>query len=120
MAPLLFSLALMLAAPDAITLDATHQLFLDDHLIASSENLTRRIMPVEKYPANPVLRGEHPWEMDRPLLYGSVLKEGGKYRMWYYLPQGVCYAESIDGITWIKPLMNLYPWEGAPSNIEIQ
>lgn len=117
MTPLLLSLAALLTAPEALSLDATHQLFLDDHLIASSEDLTRRIMPVEKHPANPVLAGDKPWEQQRPLLYGSVLREDGKYRMWYYMPRGVCYAESIDGIHWEKPLMDLYPWEGAPSNI---
>lgn len=109
--------ALLLATPDDMQLDATHQLFLDDYRITSSENLTRRIMPVEKSPANPVLQGDRPWEGERPLLYGSVLRDGAKYRMWYYMPQGVCYAESADGVHWMKPLMNLYPWEGAPSNI---
>lgn len=117
MTSLLITIALALAAPDTITLDSKHQLFLDDHLIAASENLTRRIMPVEKSPHNPVLRGEHPWEQDRPLLYGSVLRDGGKYRMWYYMPRGVCYAESIDGITWTKPMLDQYVWEGSQTNI---
>lgn len=117
MTPVILSIALLLSSPDAIILDAMHQLFLDDHLIASSEGLTRRIVPVEKSPSNPVLQGDQPWEQGRALLYGSVLRDDGKYRMWYYMPRGVCYAESVDGVNWQKPLMDLYPWEGAPTNI---
>lgn len=117
MPTILLVVSALFSAPGAITLDSTHHLFLDDHLIASSENLTRRVMPVTKHPANPVLQGDKPWEQDRPLLYGSVIRDGGKYRMWYYMPRGVCYAESVDGITWQKPQLDIYPWEGAPSNI---
>lgn len=46
--------------------------------------------------------------------YGTVLQEGGKFRMWYYgqgraenegeLTEGpICYAESEDGLRWVKP-----------------
>ncbi len=119
MTSFLYALALVLSAPEAISLDATHQLFLDDHLIATQQGLSQRIMPAKKNPSNPVLWGDHPWEQGRPLLYGSVLKEGDTYRMWYYMPRGVCYAESADGITWTRPLMEQYPWEGQPSNIVV-
>jgi hypothetical protein len=113
------SLAALLNAPGPIALDATHQLFMDDYLIESTEGLNRRIIPATKSTANPVLQGDRAWEQERPLLYGSVLKEDGKYRMWYYMPRGVCYAESADGITWTKPLMAQYLWEGKPSNIVV-
>lgn len=114
---LLCTIVTLLSAADFITLDETRQLFLDDYLLASSENLTRRAIPVTKSSANPVLLADRPWEQERALLYGSVLREEGKYRMWYYMPRGVCYAESTDGITWTKPLTDQYSWEGAPTNI---
>ena len=38
----------------------------------------------KRHPANPVLRGEHPWEQ-RASLYGTVLydPEEKQFRMWY-------------------------------------
>jgi hypothetical protein len=30
---------------------------------------------------------------------------------------GVCYAVSKDGVSWDKPSLEVYPWEGARSNI---
>lgn len=50
-------------------------------------------------------------------IYGSVFKDGGKFRMWYQaMPEdrkksvdiaGVAYAESDDGINWKKPELDL-------------
>lgn len=41
-------------------------------------------------------------------------KYGGKRE------SAVCYAYSQDGITWVKPKLHLYPWEGEPSNIVVR
>jgi hypothetical protein len=30
---------------------------------------------------------------------------------------GLCYAVSRDGLKWEKPLLDLHPWEGQPSNL---
>ncbi|MFH1742615.1 MAG: hypothetical protein ABIH23_26725, partial [bacterium] len=103
----------------AIDLDKTKQLFLDDFLIASMDNITREIHPIQKYSGNPVLWPSKEWEGKVALLYGSVLRDEGKYRMWYYGSPGVCYAESDDGITWNKPLMNLVEVDGRKTNIII-
>ena len=59
--------------------------------------------------------------------YGTVLFDGGKYRMWYYalglgdetgtLREGpVCYAESEDGITWGKPHLGQVTYKGSRAN----
>jgi len=59
--------------------------------------------------------------------YGTVLLEGGRFRMWYYsvshgaapgeLSQGpVCYAESDDGIEWTKPNLNQVEFRGSRDN----
>ena len=48
----------LLAVGDPITVDARRQLFLDDYLIASSQNVTRVIHPATKHPDNPVLRAD--------------------------------------------------------------
>ena len=66
--------------------------------------------------------------------YGTVLHDGGKFRMWYYgvgwkenprhrteesaiLHEGpVCYAESDDGIHWIKPQLGQVNYNGGSDN----
>ena len=66
--------------------------------------------------------------------YGSVLNEGGKYRMWYYplhiaygqnlnsfdefpFREGpVCYAESADGIRWTRPDLEQVEFAGSRAN----
>ena len=66
--------------------------------------------------------------------YGTVLHDGGKFRMWYYachltkpadalkadlelLHQGpVCYAESDDGIRWTKPNLGQAEIHGSKDN----
>ena len=52
------------AAP--ITVGTARQLFLDDHLIASRENVSRQIHPARKHPANPVLEPTEPWRRNPP------------------------------------------------------
>ena len=74
--------------------------------------------------------------------YGTVLQDGGKFRMWYYachwgenpdwsprmkqqvaisdgtpLRQGpLCYAESNDGIEWTKPALGQVLFKGSRQN----
>ena len=103
------ALWLMLTNPDGcfraadrsetIVVDAKKQLFLDDFLIATVKNVKRIVHPARKYSGNPVL--------DSGFLYGSVILEGGRYRMWYFARPGVGYAESADGIHWTRPELGL-------------
>ena len=59
--------------------------------------------------------------------YGTVLLDEGRFRMWYYpvnlgekpgeLKQGpMCYADSEDGIHWIKPNMGQVIYKGSREN----
>ena len=104
----------------AITVDETKQLFLDDFLIASRTNVTRRVHVAEKHPANPLIWPEESWEGTVALVYGSVIRDGDKYRLWYFSGPGVSYAESKDGITWVKPSLGLYPIEGHETNVVVR
>ena len=45
-------------ATDILHVGEESQLFVDDHVVAATERLTRRLHAVEKDPANPVLRPE--------------------------------------------------------------
>ncbi len=65
----------------------------------------------------PVIVPEYPWEETHTYLYGSVIKKGPLYRMWYQsyvdgLGFFVNYARSMDGLTWKKPLMKRYCFKG--------
>lgn len=55
--------------------------------------------------------------------YGTVLEDGGRFRMWYYaispgekpgdLREGpICYAESPDGLEWTKPKLGQLEFRG--------
>ena len=100
-----------------VVVDATRQLFLDDHLIASKTNITRRVHPARKYPGNPVLWPTESWEPAYALTWGSVIRDRDKYKMWYRTPVGVSYAESDDGIAWTKPRLDLVRIDGQKTNI---
>jgi len=105
------------AAAPPITVGAARQLFLDDYLIASQQNVSRRIHPTRKHPSNPVLEPTEPWERSSATLYGSVIRDGGKYRMWYYAGGHVAYAESADGLRWRKPPLGVIAHEGRDTNL---
>jgi len=100
-----------------ITLSHQKQLFLDDYLIRSRTNIKRRIHPAQKYDGNPVLWASEPWEPKLGVLYGSVIQDEGKYKMWYKSGMGVGYAESSDGIRWVKPRLDLVKVDGQKTNL---
>ncbi len=57
--------------------------------------------------------------------YCTLLKDGGKYRLWYesYVADAkndedarICYAESDDGFTWKKPNVGIFEDQGSKNN----
>jgi hypothetical protein len=91
--------------------------------------LDGKLRPVQQRPevtAQPVLEPDNAGDGAGCSIYGSVLHDGGLYRMWY---QGwprdwdgknsaiVCYAESEDGVTWRKPELHLDDHFEAPNNV---
>ncbi|MHC4443038.1 MAG: hypothetical protein ACYTF1_25305 [Planctomycetota bacterium] len=119
--PFFMTFSMVFASPDSpINLNQTKQLFLDDYMIASKANVERRIHPVNKHPANPLIWPSESWEGKVALLYGSVIQDGNKYRMWYHSGPGVSYAESRDGITWTKPQLNIFEINGHKTNVVIR
>ncbi len=103
-------------AESSIKLDRKKQLFLDDYFISSASNVSRQLHPAQKYSGNPVLWSDETWENGFVSLYGSVLEDEGKYRLWYQSGLGVSYAESQDGIKWIKPRLELVKYAGQATN----
>ncbi|MDO8587513.1 MAG: hypothetical protein Q7T82_10790 [Armatimonadota bacterium] len=110
-----------------------HQLFLDDYLIAASEGVTRRVCPVVKHPANPVIRPEEPWEPSGYMTFGSIMYDKGEgiYKAWCHsvvgAPSlanvnrlaggGTFYFVSDDGVTWRRPKLDAVLVDGRPSHI---
>lgn len=107
------------------------QLFVDDYLILES-NLKRTYHFPESYEANPVLESTEPWERTNiGALYAAPFSDGvwydeteSKFKMWYMAGAGkqyptvenafyTCYAESDNGIDWIKENQDILPGTNA-------
>ena len=128
-APLLAILALSLCAARA---EESVFFAFDDVTIPWRSNLKLTMATAEKHPANPVLtRGpEGAPDHGHAVMYGSVLRVGGKFRMWYLgmsqttFERGqapgywrpMCYAESDDGVHWVKPELGLVEFNGSKKN----
>jgi hypothetical protein len=106
------------------------RVFLDiDSLTEWDHHVTQRFPMAEKVPIyglEPGSTGE--WDAAATTCFGSVIKEDGLFRMWYYgirapenfkeqcdLPM-VCYAESEDGIHWVKPDLKITGQNRYPGN----
>jgi hypothetical protein len=110
-------------AADPVEVGNEAQLFIDDYVVASTSNLVRRINPLEKHDANPVLRPDQPWE-ERFAVPISAFYDAdeGQYRMWYRPGQhkfNLGYATSRDGITWDKPALGLVEYQGSKANSQL-
>lgn len=105
-----------------IQLTDNPQLFLDDYLVAKTQNLRRELQTPTRHARNPLIVQDRPWEHRMLSVYGTVLHDAqrGRFRCWYLASQsdaGIpdtpeapgtaeyiqCYAESDDGIAWRKP-----------------
>lgn len=96
------------------------RLFLDATVVEEQQGVERVFHAVEKHPANPVMTKDHEWEGAGPYLYGTVIRDQGRLRMWYHHlnPEGTwnSYAESRDGIQWTKPALGLIEFNGSKQN----
>jgi hypothetical protein len=101
--------------PPPVAVDARRQLFLDDTLVASRDNVRRVTQQAVKFSGNPVLSPDRPWE-NNFAIGASVLRENGRYRAWYSTWTGVAYAESRDGVHWKKPLLDIVRVDGRRTN----
>ncbi|MBN2294920.1 MAG: hypothetical protein JXM70_21005 [Pirellulales bacterium] len=106
------------------------QLLIDKAFFEKFENVEIRMHQPQKT-GQKILQREHPWE-SATLNWFTVLEDPGvvdkqaKYRMWYecYDIDGwptpndtsFCYAESCDGITWTKPELGLFEYQGSKNN----
>lgn len=111
--------------PAVIPINVGRQLFVDSFLIAET-NLTPVYHTPDFYTGNPVLGPTADWEQTTEgAPYAAPFSDGiwyddkdGKFKMWYLAGAGMIhkqdkqtfytgYAESTDGIHWVKPELNL-------------
>ena len=110
--------------PKAIEVSNRKQLFIDKKWFASEQGMTLTMNPPDKREI--VIEPAHPWDAHAIYAYSTILEHEGKYMMWYDASsdisskpnhyRGICYAESEDGLTWTRPDVNLYEWEGIKEN----
>ena len=113
--------------PEVINISKGRQLFVDNFLV--EENTLARSFHYPKYHSSPVLAPEEEWEYTSTgAPYAAPFSDGvwydeldKKYKMWYLTGGGkyntdsehltfvTCYAESDDGVNWIKPNLNIVP-----------
>lgn len=113
--------------------DGDQQLFLDEYLIESMTGAQQVLNPSVKFPGNPILRQDRPWEGEsityRALIYDDKLQQ---FRLWYLTSVPIdtdgdgkadnetskrnCYAISKDGYHWEKPSLGLVEFQGSTNN----
>lgn len=102
----------------------------DNGSIPHTQNLKLEMRQPERFEGNPVVRRGEPGTVDAHgvQFYGSIIQDGGKYRMWYVafddqMEHAVkserwraAYAESTDGVNWVKPELGLVAFRGSKKN----
>jgi hypothetical protein len=93
-----------------INIGDDRELFVDRYLIEKLNNITQELhTPVNE---GTVLKFDNPWEGNFSG-YSTIIKDGNQFKLYY---RGIreagkdgndnevtCYAESSDGIKWVKP-----------------
>ncbi len=108
---------------EAINIGSRLEIFVDRLMI---ERLSGTTIEMQRpVPAERVLRFDKKWE-GAFAGYCTIIRDGDLYRLYYRgLPQPApdgsesettCYAESRDGINWIKPSLGLYEVMGSRQN----
>ncbi len=104
------------------------ELLFESRVNLSASVGTLRFVQVEpEIHPEPVLRPDSVADRCGASIYGSVIRDGGRLRMWYQAwPQGwdyrhdvanVAYAESLDGIHWEKPDLGVVRLHDSGTNL---
>lgn len=111
--------------PMVKTIGSRRELFVDDFLIARLAN-AQQVMH-RPTPREVVFTCDAPWEGNTSAYY-TLFADGDKFRMYYRgahwdvpnkkaaHPEFACYAESQDGIHWVKPKLGLFEFQGSKDN----
>jgi len=106
----------------ALDIGSRLELFVDDWIIDAMHNL--RLVLHRPIPREVAIEFDEPWEGPASG-YVTVFKDEDRYRMYYRgakdkkgyaIEQHTCYAESKDGVTWIKPSLGICKYKGSTDN----
>jgi len=100
--------------------------FVDAYLIDRLGGSARLVVQRPE-PRDVVLTADRPWEGNTSA-YFTIFQDGERYRMYYRGAhfdvaakkaahrEVTCYAESNDGLSWTKPALGLFEFEGSKQN----
>ena len=104
---------------EALDIGSRRELFVDDYLIDSVKGTALRLG--RPLPAEVILKADRPWE--GAFNFGnSVHLHEGVYRLYYrgldtdVAKSFLCYATSKDGISWDKPNLGHFEFQGSRQN----
>lgn len=98
---------------EVIDVGSRRELFVDHFLIEELAGTQLKLQRPQL--AEVAIRYDQPQE-NIFSFYGTVLKDGDTYRMYYRGNSSTCCAESRDGINWTKPDLGLFPVNGSTRN----
>lgn len=102
------------------------ELFIDGHMIEKMTGDVRQLLQ-QPEPKEVVLTTDAPWE-GNTCAYYTVFRDGDLFRMYYRGShwdtstkkathrEVTCYAESRDGVNWVKPNLRLFEFNGSKDN----
>ena len=98
-------------------------LFVDDDAILYRSGTERHLQLPRRFAGGPIIAETKPWEL--AIGYCTVIRDphSGQYQAWYQSYAGprsddrtrrvvLCYATSDDGISWRKPELDLFDFNG--------
>ncbi len=112
-------------AAEPVVLGDRFELFADDALVASHQGLERVVQ--QPVPGEVVLTMDAPWEGNTSAYY-TLFQDGDLYRMYYRASAAdpktkkslrgevTCYAESQDGLHWVRPELGVHEFQGSKAN----
>jgi len=99
-------------------------LFFDYRDYETVRGFERRLERPRVHPGSPLLVSDHPAEGNTMSMYGSVVRrpDDGLWQIWYTVltpEKGLClaYAESQDGIEWIRPQLDVIEHKGKKTHL---
>lgn len=115
-------LAVAASAGVGIAPAGERHLFLDPALLTEVRDAALTVNPASRREV--VIRADRPWEKHLISFFLTVRDEGGKLRMWYICRDdwgegaqaNLAYAESRDGVAWVKPELGIYDYKGSRAN----
>jgi len=112
------------AGTKPIDIGSRRELFVDDFLVESRQGVALKLHKPE--PRDLVLVCDTPWEGNESN-YFTFFRDEERFRVYYRglhygedktasHPQVACFRESKDGITWTRPKLGLFEYDGSRDN----